>query len=74
MNNTPGGWRSVFYGTVVARMGIRRAAGGQIYTLRQMMGLTYSGGQDDVLREVDSIFYLIVGLGIIFTLWYLLRR
>jgi hypothetical protein len=55
-------------------MGFCRAVGGLIYTLRQMMGLTYSGGQDDVLREVDSIFYLIVGLGLVVTLWYLLRR
>jgi hypothetical protein len=55
-------------------MAFRCAVGGLIYTVRQVLGLEYAGGQDDVLREVDSIFYLIVGLGLVFTLWYLLRR
>jgi hypothetical protein len=55
-------------------MPIRRAVGGLIYTIRQLLGLAYAGGQDDVLREVDSIFYLIVGLGLVFILWSLLRR
>jgi len=45
-----------------------------IYTLRSLMGLTYAGGQDDVMREVDSVFYLcFVGLGLI-VLLLLLRR
>lgn len=55
-------------------MPIRRATGGLIYTIRSVLGLSYAGGQDDVLREVDSIFYLIVGLGLIVFLWFLLRR
>jgi len=55
-------------------MAFPRAAGGLIYTIRQVMGLEYAGGQDDVLREVDSIFYLIVGLGLFFLVWYLVRR
>lgn len=45
-----------------------------IYTIRGMMGLPYAGGQDDVLREVDSIFYLyVVGLGLIIVM-LMLRR
>lgn len=51
-----------------------RATGGQIYTLRSLMGLEYAGGQDDVLREIDSIYYLVVGLGLFIVLFVLLRR
>jgi len=55
-------------------MAFRRAVGGLIYTVRGIMGLPYSGGQDDVMREVDSVFYLcFVGLGLIVVL-LLLRR
>jgi hypothetical protein len=57
-------------------LGIHRcsAVGGLIYTLRQMMGQSYAGGQDDVLREVDSVFYLVVGVVVVFALWFLVRR
>ena len=61
-------------GRVLCRVLIADAVGGIIYALREVMGLTYAGGQDDVLREVDSVFYLcFVGLGIIILL-QLLRR
>lgn len=55
-------------------MAFRRAVGGLIYTLRSIVGIPYAGGQDDVLREVDSVFYLVVGLGLVLIVVYLLRR
>lgn len=37
-----------------------------IYTVRELLGSTYAGGQDDVLREVDLVFFtLLVGMGLL---------
>jgi len=55
-------------------MAIAGAGRGLIYTLRSLMGLEYAGGQDDVLRAIDLVFYTVVGLGIVLVVLFLLRR